>query len=72
MTPNSLEVGDLQWRTARRSAANGACVEVAPVAGAILIRDSKDQDGPVVHYPHISWHRFLGAAKRGRFDSERL
>lgn len=72
MTPNSLEVGDLQWRTARRSAGNGACVEVAPVAGAILIRDSKDQDGPVVHYPHNSWRTFLGAAKRGRFDSEHL
>ncbi len=72
MTPKSLEVGDLQWRTARRSAGNGACVQVAPVAGAILIRDSKDQQGPVVLYPGNSWRTFLGAAKTGRFDTERL
>jgi hypothetical protein len=72
MTPKSLEVGDLQWRTAIRSAGNGACVQVAPVDGAILIRDSKDQDGPVVQYPDNSWRMFLGSAKRGRFDPERL
>ena len=72
MTPNGLEVGDLQWRTARRSAGNGACVEIAPVAGAILIRDSKDQDGPVVLHPDHSWRTFLGEAKTGRFDPGRL
>lgn len=72
MRPRSVEVGDLQWRTARRSAGNGACVQVAPVAGAILIRDSKNQDGPVVPYPGNSWRIFVGAVKRGRFDPERL
>ena len=72
MIPKSLEVGDLRWRIARRSANNGACVEVAPTAGSILVRDSKDQDGPVVQYPGNSWRAFLGAAKKGQFDLECL
>jgi hypothetical protein len=58
MSSNSLE-GNLQWRKARRSAGNGACVEVAPANGYILIRDSKDQEGPVLRYPGCSWRRFL-------------
>ncbi len=72
MKSEMLEVGDLRWRTARRSAGNGACVEVAPAAGAILIRDSKDREGPVVHYSGNSWRAFLGAAKNGQFDLECL
>jgi hypothetical protein len=67
-----LEVGDLRWRTARRSAGNGACVEVAPAAGTILIRDSKDREGPVVRYSSDSWQAFLRAAKNGQFDLECL
>jgi hypothetical protein len=72
MVTRSPEVSDLQWRTARRSAGNGACVEVAPTAEAILIRDSKDQDGPIVPYPGSSWRAFLVDAKKGRFDLDRL
>jgi uncharacterized protein DUF397 len=72
MKSEMLEVGDLRWRTARRSAGNGACVEVAPAAGTILIRDSKDREGPVVRYSSDSWHAFLGAAKNGQFDLECL
>jgi hypothetical protein len=72
MIPKSLEVSDLRWRTARRSAGNGACVEVAPAAGTVLVRDSQDQAGPIVQYPGSSWRTFLGAAKMGQFDLERL
>lgn len=72
MIPKSLEVSDLRWRTARRSAGNGACVEVAPADGTVLVRDSQDQAGPIVQYPGSSWRTFLGAAKMGQFDLERL
>ena len=72
MVPKILEVSDLRWKTARRSVGNGACVEVAPVAGTILVRDSKNQQGPVVQYPGNSWRAVLGAAKKGHFDLERL
>ena len=72
MSMCNLEINDLQWRKARRSANNGACVELAPAAGQILIRDSKDQNGPVIAYSEYSWRRFLAVAKVGRFDPERL
>jgi Domain of unknown function (DUF397) len=65
-------MGNLEWRKARRSANNGACVELAPAAGQILIRDSKDQNGPVIGYSQYSWRQFLATAKTGRFDPERL
>jgi hypothetical protein len=72
MVLKDLKAGDLQWRKARRSANNGACVEVAPAAGTILIRDSKDRDGTVVQYTGISWRMFVRAAKAGQYDSDRL
>jgi hypothetical protein len=72
MKSGILEVDSLRWRTARGSAGNGACVEVAPAAGTILIRDSKDREGPVVQYTGNSWRAFLGAAKEGQFDLESL
>ena len=68
MSPNNLEVSDLQWRKARRSANNGACVEVAPANGQILIRDSKDLAGPIIQCSASSWHTFLGGAKKGQFN----
>lgn len=72
MISNSLEFGGLQWRTARRSVGNGACVEVAPTAGTILVRDSKDQDGAIMQYPGTIWRTFIGATKSGRYDLDRL
>jgi hypothetical protein len=68
MIPKSLEVSDLRWRTARRSIGNGACVEIAPASGAILVRDSQDQSGPIVQYTDNSWRTFLASAKVGQFD----
>ena len=68
MSPSSLEIRDLDWRTARRSAGNGACVEVSAVGLRVLVRDSKDQNGPVMQYPGIAWQAFLANAKKGRLD----
>ena len=68
MSPISLGLRDLDWRTARRSAGNGACVEVATANHHVLVRDSKDQDGPIMQYPGDAWQAFLAMAKRGRID----
>jgi hypothetical protein len=68
MSPIGLEPCDLSWRTARRSAGNGACVEVATARRHVLVRDSKDQDGPVVQYPSGAWQTFLANARKGQFD----
>jgi hypothetical protein len=72
MSLTSPESRRLQWRKARRSAGNGACVEAAHTNSQILIRDSKDQEGPVVHYSASSWRAFLSDAKNGQFDLDRL
>jgi len=65
-------MGNLEWRKARRSANNGACVELAPAAGQILIRDSKDQNGPTIQYSASTWQAFVAKAGKGHFDSDSL
>ena len=72
MSLGDLEVDGLQWRKARRSVHNGACVEVAPVSGQVLIRDSMDRNGPMVRYSSRSWYVFVTGAKVGLFDPDRL
>jgi hypothetical protein len=56
------------WRKARRSVATGECVEVAPVVGNIVVRDSMNTDGPVLQYSVPSWQSFVTKTKRGNFD----
>jgi hypothetical protein len=53
-----VEVG---WRTSSYSSNGGDCVEVALTLGGVLVRDSKDRDGPVLTVPAPTWHAFLAA-----------
>jgi hypothetical protein len=69
---NLISMDNLDWRKARRSANNGACVELAPAAEQILVRDSKDKNGPIIGYSQYSWRLFVASAKTGHFDPERL
>jgi hypothetical protein len=39
------------WHTSSYSAGHGDCVEVAPAPERILVRDSKDPDGPALPSP---------------------
>jgi hypothetical protein len=74
MSSTSLGVLDLQWRKARRSANNGACVQLAPLPanGQIYVRDSKDQNGPIISYSGYSWRLFVADVKLGQFDPNHL
>ncbi len=75
MSQHQMEAASLQWRKARRSANNGACVEAAPSGGQILIRDSKDPSGPILGYASIKWRMFISEARAGLYDvspSEKL
>jgi len=67
MSMSNLKINDLKWRKARRSANNGACVELAPVSGQILVRDSMDPEGPVLTYPVHIFRSFLDIAKKDAF-----
>jgi hypothetical protein len=68
----SLEIAGLQWRKARRSAANGACVELAAANGKVIVRDTKDRNGPFMGYSSGAWRSFVADARMGRFDLDRL
>jgi hypothetical protein len=55
------------WHKA--SASNtGGCVEIKHLADAVLIRDSKDRGGPVLHFNQREWAAFIDGAKTGEFD----
>jgi Domain of unknown function (DUF397) len=49
----------VSWRTSSASGANGACVQVAHVAGEVWVRDSKDPDGLVLKLPCEGWAAFV-------------
>lgn len=63
------EIRGLAWRKARRSVANGACVEVAPVTGGVAVRDSKDPSGPVLAWRSDEWRAFASDVRQGRYDA---
>ena len=68
MLDDSAVSGSLAWRKALRSLGNGNCVEVAPVASGVVVRDSQDPDGLVLAYDASSWRTFAAAARRGHYD----
>ena len=51
-----VEVG---WRTSSYSAWNGGCVQAAAVPDRVLVRDSKDPEGPALAVPTPAWRSFL-------------
>ncbi|MFD2767773.1 DUF397 domain-containing protein [Micromonospora eburnea] len=60
-----IVIGGPRWRTSTRSADGGGnCVEVADnLPGRVLVRDSKDRQGPVLAFGPAAWRAFLGYAK---------
>jgi hypothetical protein len=55
------------WRKSTTSG-DGNCVEVAAVPAAVGLRDSKDQQGPVVAMAPAAWTAFISEVRRGSFD----
>ncbi|MEU8802374.1 DUF397 domain-containing protein [Spirillospora sp. NPDC048819] len=44
-----MDLTNAKWRKSTHSGPNGGeCVELAGVAGAVAVRDSKNPDGPVL------------------------
>lgn len=56
------------WRKSSYSAESAACVEVAETEG-ILVRDSKDPDGPRLRFPRAAWAAFVHGVTEGEFDA---
>jgi Domain of unknown function (DUF397) len=59
-------VNDIRWHRSSLSMSNGHCVEAAADPhGDILIRDSKDPDGPRLTFSSAAWAAFLTEVKTG-------
>jgi len=58
--------GALSWQKSSYSGSNGGqCIEVA-ASGGVLVRDSKNPDGPVLTFPADAWGAFVAGVKSGR------
>lgn len=56
---------ELTWRRATRSNTNGGnCVEVATRPDTVMVRDSKDPEGPVLAVDPDDWRRFVAHLRR--------
>ena len=58
---------DARWRMSTFSA-NVNCVELATVDSRIVVRDSKDRQGPRLTFTAAEWLAFVQGVKAGQFD----
>ncbi|NVI87867.1 DUF397 domain-containing protein [Actinomadura sp. BRA 177] len=65
-TPN---LSSVRWRKSSRSdSEGGACVEVADLAAAVVLRDSKDPDGPTLAFRRAAFTTLTSDIRAGRYD----
>jgi hypothetical protein len=65
----TVDLTGADWKKSSRSGPyTDNCVEVAFVAGAIAVRDSKNPSGPVLVFTPGEWDAFVDGAKDGEFD----
>jgi hypothetical protein len=64
-----VEVADARWRTSSHSSGNGECVEVAEGRPVVVVRDSKNQDGPKLAFTPQAWTAFTARAKHNSLGS---
>lgn len=61
---------EFSFRKSSHSSGNGNCVEVGMDCdcGVVLVRDSKDPDGPVLTFPKETFLNFLAGVKNKEFE----
>ncbi len=74
MSARGAEQGpkNAQWRTPKRSGGDGACIEVAAPGQMVLVRDSKDPDGPTLSTSTNGWKIFTDKIRRDAFQGTKL
>jgi len=70
---SSDEVGQAEQLAFRRASfcGGGECVEVAQRDSAIVLRDSTQPHGSMLHYAAGDWGSFVRSIKSGQLDSLR-
>lgn len=65
---NCVEVG---FHKSSYSGNNGSCVEVGTCdcQNEVLVRDTKDREGPVLSFSTGSWAAFIDGVKAGDFSA---
>lgn len=61
---SNWELATAEWRKSSLSSLTNNCVEVAPLSGAIAVRDSKDPEGGALVFDPTEWAAFVGGADR--------
>jgi hypothetical protein len=51
------------WRVSTYTGGQGNCVEVGRSATTVAVRDTKDRDGPVLHFGPAAWRAFTQRLK---------
>lgn len=65
----SADLSLAQWRKSTRSLRTGDCVEVASnLPDVVAVRDSKDQAGPALVFPHPAWNAFVAQIRDGELS----
>lgn len=65
----TIDLTSAQWRKSIRSGGgNASCVEVADLASAVAVRDSKNPTGPALAFARPSWAAFSAKVKAGELD----
>lgn len=66
----SVEALGAHWRKSSKSLFDNECIEACSAAGRVLVRDSKNSDGPVLDFTEWDWTAFIAAvgklSARGR------
>ncbi|MFF3763557.1 DUF397 domain-containing protein [Streptomyces sp. NPDC001922] len=61
--PSATDACGLKWTKSSHSSNDGpACVEVAAAPDAVLVRDSKDKNGPRLAFTAQAWTAFIAYA----------
>ncbi|OQS15120.1 DUF397 domain-containing protein [Nocardia donostiensis] len=63
----NVDFSGARWFKSTRSDAAKDCVEVAFVAGAVGVRDSKNPNGPALVFSPTEWEAFTADVTRGAF-----
>ncbi len=53
----------VEWAKSSYSTNQGECAEVRAGEGRVLVRDSKDPDGPVLEFTPAQWAAFTATVK---------